>query len=171
MQNFVYKHSKSPNICFRSVHVGNQSLRRHVYGAPNIDVLETLIRSFKLFSKPKVSNLGNSVAQEYISYLQISVNYLVVAQILHGREYLIDEFACLHLRERSPVPDSALEVPLVAKLGDNVAVIIAGKHLDAVENVGMLEGFQDVYLGVEELYEGGALHRGQLDDLDGRHLI
>lgn len=84
MQYLIYKHPKGPNIGFRSVDIGEQSFRRHVDGAADVNVLETLIRGLEFLCKPKVGNLSNSVTEEDVRHFKIPVDDLVIAQILQG---------------------------------------------------------------------------------------
>ena len=137
MQYLIYKYSKGPNISFRPINIREQPFRGHVDGATNVDVLETFFGSFEFLSKPKICNLSNSVTEEYVRYFEISMNDLVVTHVLHGRECFVYQFACLQLREWSPVSDSALEIAFVTKLGNNITVVVARENLDTVEDVRM----------------------------------
>lgn len=64
-----------------------------------------------------------------------------------------------------------LQVALIAKLGDDVTISIAGKNLKTSKNIWMAEFFQYVYFGKKKLLEFLRLEGIQLYDLNGYNLI
>ncbi len=67
--------------------------------------------------------------------------------------------------------DLALKVPLVAELGDDVAIAVAGEDLEALEHVGVAELLEDVDLREEQFLQLLALEGLELDDLDGHDVV
>ena len=63
------------------------------------------------------------------------------------------------------------QVALVAKLGDDVAVAVAGEDLEAAEDTGMAEFLEDVDFGEKELFQFFALEGLELNNFDGDNLV
>jgi hypothetical protein len=57
----------------------------------------------------------------------------------------------LGLVEVAILSESRLEISLSAKLGDDIAVSIAGEYLEALENIGMAEFFENIDFREEQL--------------------
>lgn len=80
MKKLINDDSESPDVCFWSVLIVNETLGTHVNGTANIEVSEFF---FVFDSKAKVSNFGISVlGQKDIGQFKVPVDYRIVFKVL-----------------------------------------------------------------------------------------
>jgi hypothetical protein len=99
----------------------------------------------------KVCDLGYSVVSEDVGNFEISVDDILRGEVLQPPEDVGNDAGGLPLLEPGFLLDLGLEVALVAQLGDDVAVAIAGEDLEAAQDVGMVHFLEHFDLGEEEL--------------------
>jgi hypothetical protein len=75
------------------------------------------------------------------------------------------------LVEVSLFAKSRLKVTFSAELGDDIAVAVAGENLEAFEDIGVAQLFEDIDLREEQLLQLFAFERLKLHDLDGDDFI
>jgi hypothetical protein len=73
VQKFVDHESESPDVCFGSIQILAEALRRHVEWRPDVDVFELFAG---VHCKPEISYFGCSVLQEYVGGFDVSVDEL-----------------------------------------------------------------------------------------------
>lgn len=64
---------------------------------------------------------------------------VLLRQVFDALVHFVDQLAGVLLVERALGSDFTLDVAAVAQLGDDVAVIGAGEHLQTIEDVRMFE--------------------------------
>ena len=79
-------------------------------------------------------------------------------------------FPTMRLVDEGCLAKPRLKVPLVADLCDDVTIVSAGENFETVEDVGVLQGFEDLNLGVQKLDESGGTHAAELNYLDCYHI-
>jgi hypothetical protein len=84
--------------------------------------------------------------QEHVGYFQVPVNHIFFCEVIQSFEDILDDGFSPVLVEVSFLPQSGLEISLVAEFGDNVAVPVAGEDLIALEDVGVAELFEYIDL-------------------------
>lgn len=75
---------------------------------------------------------------------------ILLGKIVQPLKDISDDGFSLVLVEISLLPQSRLQIPFVAQLGDDVTVPIASEDLMAFEDVGVAEFFEHVNLREEE---------------------
>lgn len=91
--------------------------------------------------KPKVSDLPNPILEEDISGLQIAMDNAMLGQVLQPLRDFIDNLAPVQIMVLLGV---LLEVSSFAELGDEVAVVVRELYVDELEDVGVVQLFDDV---------------------------
>lgn len=117
----------------------------------------------------EVSDLRSAVMQKYIGSLEVPVGHSHLPQIpqpLVHIEYQLSQF-CLRKRPLLSF-DPLLQIPLVAKLSDNIAISIGEERFIELDDIGVTHLLQDADLLEDELLEVLGLERVERDDLD-RH--
>lgn len=84
--------------------------------------------------------------QEHIGYFQIPVDDILFCEVIQSLEDILDDGFSPILIEISFLPQSGLEISLVAQFGDDVAIPVAGEDLIALEDVGVAELFEYIDL-------------------------
>ena len=79
MQKLIDQYSKSPDICFGSILIADQSLRTHVDGTTNRNIFEG---GFGPYGEAKVCNFERAVVYKNIGNFNISRDYKVLIQVL-----------------------------------------------------------------------------------------
>ncbi len=88
--------------------------------------------------KAKVCDFGHSLVDEDVGNFEITVDNIFGGKVLEAFVDVGDNVVDFPLLELVLFLDPPLEVSLVAQLGDDVAVSIAGEDLEAVEHVGVV---------------------------------
>ena len=83
---------------------------------------------------------------EYIRYFQIAVDDAHFTQVQKSGINVSHDSICFFLRESSFFAELCLEIALVAKLSDYIAMSIAGKYFIAFEDIRVVEFFENVDL-------------------------
>lgn len=146
MQHLKEKHSKSPNIRFRTIDIANQSFRCHVSRRADAHVLEL---PFTMRCEPKISNLCFPLWEEYIRSLDISMHNAHRLQIQQSlKNILNDGVGLIHIIfvPEMSLPYSFCKISFLAQLINAVAVIGSSEVLNAWDYVGMLQPFDNVEL-------------------------
>ena len=94
--------------------------------------------------EPEVSNLGLALVHENVSDFEVSVDHVLLSEVEKTLEDVSDDGGRLVLVKVAVLPETRLEVSLVAELGDDVAVAVAGENLKALEHIGVTQFFEDV---------------------------
>lgn len=92
----------------------------------------------------EVGNFGLGVVHEDVSYFEVPVDDVLLCQVLQSLEDVLDDGSCLVFIEVALLPQTGFEVSLIAELGDDVAVAVAGEDLEAAEDIGVAEFLEDV---------------------------
>ena len=79
------------------------------------------------------------------------MNDVLFSEVGQSLENILDYWGCLGLVEVAILSESRLEISLSAELGDDIAVSIAGEYLEALENIGMTEFFENINFREEQL--------------------
>lgn len=85
MKQLIDEDSKCPYVSFRAINIVNESFRRHINWGSNIDIFKV---GFCKLGESEISNFGNSIMQEYVSYFDISMDNMILCQILQAFEYI-----------------------------------------------------------------------------------
>jgi hypothetical protein len=88
-------------------------------------------------SEPKVGYFGLGVVHEDVGNFEVPVDDILLREVLQSFEDVLDDGGRLVLVEVPFLAQTGLEVSLVAELGDDVAVAVAGEDLEAAQDVGM----------------------------------
>ena len=88
-------------------------------------------------SEPEVGYLGLGVVHKDVGNFEVSVDDVLFGEVLQSFEDVLDDGGCLVLVKVPFLAETGLEVALVAELGDDVAVAVAGEDLEAAEDVGV----------------------------------
>lgn len=106
--------------------------------------------------------------QEDIGSLEVPVRHPHLPQIPQSLVHIEYQLSQLCLRKRALFSfDPLLEVPLVAKLSDNIAISIWEERLIELDDIGVAHLLQDADLLEDELLEVLGLECVERDDLDG----
>jgi hypothetical protein len=116
--------------------------------------------------KPKVPNLPNTLLQEHIRWLEITVNDVFFRQILTPLRKLICDDSPF---DAVIILGIFFQISTLAILSDEVAVIGSVEDIFECDYMGVFEGLVDIYFVVEEV-DISHVHVLQLDDLDGEAL-
>lgn len=118
----------------------------------------------------KIGNFDGPLGEENVSYLEISMDDILVGQVFEALEYFVNGFAGLPLGHGTLTLNPGFEVS-VAEFGDNVAIVGTGKNLIAAQNVGVIERLHDIDFRVEEVHEGWSLDATQLHYFNSHGLV
>jgi hypothetical protein len=121
--------------------------------------------------KAKVSDFGHSGVNKDIGNFEIAMDNVLGGQILQSFVHVSDDTMDFGLLQALFSLDFVLQIALIAKLSDDVAVSIARKDLEAAQDVGVVHLFEDFDLGEEEFLKLLRFQRVQLDDLYGHFLV
>lgn len=111
-------------------------------------------------AKPKISNLGSTLAEEYVGSLQISVYYIILLYAFIALDYIFDQCHSFDLIKWSVILNIFEEIAAFAKLGYDVDVVFSHKNVDSVENIGMFEQFQRIHLVIQQIVLDFVLYFG-----------
>lgn len=76
---------------------------------------------------------------------------ILFGKVRQSGEDIFDEGLCGFLCEVMSFSEFGLEIALVTEFGDNVTISIAGEYFETSKDVWMVELFQYVYFGEEQL--------------------
>lgn len=108
---------------------------------------------------------------EDVSELEIAVHHLLLIDLLESRHQLLKDDPCLQLSEASPTElFEVLEVAAIAKLHDQVKIILCPRNVVQLYHMWTLDFCQDVDLVFEVVEETGCETR-LLDDLYSEALL
>lgn len=97
MQHLIQEHPERPYIGLGTVDTLQQPFRRHVDGTAHVNILEVLTESHTLLpgalSKSEIGYLGNTILEENIGDLYVSVDDVVLRQV---------EQACVDVADQGP---------------------------------------------------------------------
>ena len=141
MQKLVYQHPKCPNIGLRSINIIDQSLRRHIDRRAYINILELTLGKF---SKSEICYFRLPFLYENVGHFEISMYYIILREVHQPFENIANIPISFELLQTLLRPQFTLQIPLIAVLGNDVAVAIAGEDLEASEYIGMIELFEDI---------------------------
>lgn len=141
MEQFKDEHTEGPDIRFWAVDVVDQALRRHVDGRSDVDVLEF---RFGKLCEPEICDFGLAVVDEDVGDFEIAMDDVIIGQIDEASENVADVCFCFEFFHGFFGSQFGLQIALVAQLGDNVAVAIAGEDFVALQHVGMLQFLQNL---------------------------
>ena len=74
---------------------------------------------------------------ENVGDFQISVDHILLSEVRKSLKYVSDDGGCLCLIEVAVLSQSRFEISFSTELSDNIAVAVAGKYLEALEDIGM----------------------------------
>lgn len=98
VQQFVYHDSKRPHVCLRAVNILYQSFRRHVDWRADVNISEfqSSINNLLLgeFCKAEVCDFCLVVVHEDICDLQVSVNHVLLSQVLEAQVNVSNDRHC-----------------------------------------------------------------------------
>lgn len=120
---------------------------------------------FHLACIAKPSNFDHFILEEEAGRFESAMDVLLLCEKQEPRYCIFEVDQCLALRDFSPSGHAIVQIPLVAELGDDVAVIDGGVDIEAVDEIGVLQFLQDLYLAVELVVP--SVLAAQVDDLDG----
>lgn len=92
-------------------------------------------------------------------------------KVIKSLEDVLDDWLSPVLIKVPFFPQPGFEIASIAQLCDDIAIPIAGKDLVALEDVGVIELFEDVNLREEELFKLLALQGLEFNDLYGYNFI
>ena len=69
------------------------------------------------------------------------MNYILFCQVLKPLKGFVYDLIGLSFGDGSSCPYSRLQIPIATQLSDDVAVVSAGEHLVAFQDVGMVKSF------------------------------
>lgn len=121
--------------------------------------------------KPKVGYLGLSIVHEDVRDFQVSVDDVLLCQVLQALVNVFDYGDGLLLTEELVDPELAFQIPLIAQLGYNIAVSIARKHFKATQNIRMVQLLQHFNLREQQLLQLPGLERIELYDFYCHSLV
>jgi hypothetical protein len=75
---------------------------------------------------------------KYIGHLQVSVDHVLLSEIVKTLEDVPDDGLGLVLIKIALFPESGLEIALVAEFCNDIAIPIAGEDLIAFENIDVI---------------------------------
>lgn len=168
MKKFVDENSKGPDISFGTIDVMDEAFWRHIDRRPDVDVLEFLLGEL---GEAEVSNFSLGIVHEHVGHFKVPVDHIFLSQVLQSLEDIFDYGSGLVLVEVPLLPEPWLQIALVAELGDDVAVAVAGEDLEASEDIGMAEFLEDIDFGEKELFQFFTFEGLQLHNFDGDNLI
>lgn len=99
------------------------------------------------------------------------MHVFLLREVEESSEDALEDYLSLGLLEWSSGGDAILEVALIAEFGDDVAVIDSAVDIEAVDEVGMLEFFEDLNFYVELFLHKLWLFVAQVDHLYGHLLL
>jgi hypothetical protein len=144
MQHLIDKNSKRPYISFRSIHVINESLRRHISWRTNANIFKLALT---MRCKSKISYFRLTIRHQNISSLNISMYYIHWLQVKQSLKYIfkynirpIDIF----LITKMPFSKFFCKISAFTILIDRITVVISSKVLIACYYIGMPKPFYDV---------------------------
>lgn len=126
MQQFVDEHPECPDISLRAVDVLNESFRGHVDGRTDVDVLKFTLGQL---GEPKIGQFGLAIVYEYVSDLQVPVDYVIFREIKQPLEDVLNIALGLMLLQGTFTSNLALQIPLITQFGDDIAIAVAGEDL------------------------------------------
>lgn len=100
-----------------------------------------------------------SCVHEDICDLEISMNDVLFSEVGQSLEYVFDDGGCLGLVEITILSESGLKISFATELGDDIAVSIAGEYLEALENIGMAQFFENINFRKQQLLQFFAFER------------
>jgi hypothetical protein len=90
---------------------------------------------------------------EYVGDLDVAVDDLVLIEIQQSLKDVPDVRLRPPLRKTAFFPQFGLEIALVAELGDDVTVAVAGEYIETAQHIGVVQFLQDVDLRKQELLQ------------------
>lgn len=164
MKHFIHGNTKSPNIGFGSILMQEESFRAHVNGASDADILEGFVI---LNGKPKISNFGDTgIGHKYIGRFKISVNNVSLIQIKQTLVQLVDDASDILFVKILIVKDHFLKISAAVVLGDDVAIILALKYIQAPDDIVVVQLFKNGHFILEQLLGYFRSQRIEFDNFD-----
>ena len=117
--------------------------------------------------EPEVGYLGDPILEEDVGHFEVPVDDPLGGEVEEALVDVGDDALEAGVVEGAGLLDPGLQVALVAELGDDVAVAVAGENLQAPQDVGVVQLLQHRDLGVEQLLELLGFEGVQLNDFDG----
>ena len=91
--------------------------------------------------------------QEHIGDFQIPMHHFLIRQLQQPLHDILNDRTRLLLREVPLLAEGTLKIAPVTQLSYDVAIALGVEHLVALEDVGVVELFQDVDLGEKQLLQ------------------
>lgn len=124
-----------------------------------------------LLGEPEVSNYRVPLAQENVGKFQISMQEFVLPHFNEPAHNVPQKFSGLLFTASAFFLQPFTQIPLVAILSDDVAVGGFPNNIVTLENVGMVEGCQGLYLAVEHFPTDSVLDSFHVDGFDSNYLV
>ena len=134
MHQLIDEYSKGPNIGFWTIEIINKSFRTHIDWASNGHILENFVSPD---GESEITEFISVLMDKNIRYFKITVNDAKIRQILQCLIHRKDNFLECMMRKLWYFSNILIEIPALAKLGDDVAIIDAGVNIVAFDNIGM----------------------------------
>lgn len=110
--------------------------------------------------------------QEDVSSLEVTVSYTHLPQVLQALVHIDYQLAYFRISKLlSLALETFLEISLIAKFSDDVAIAIREERLVELDDVGVAHLLKNAYLLEDQLLEMFRLQSIQGDDLDGDYFI
>ena len=120
MQHLEKYGAKRPDVVFGGVDIVLQGLGAHVEGRSYVDCF--LGVGGDLFSEAEVGDFDGFVLDEDVGRFEVSVKKAIFGDVREAHDNFPDEGDGLLLGQLLPLFEEMLEIPLIAKLGDDVAL-------------------------------------------------
>lgn len=121
-------------------------------------------------AEPEVCDLDDSVVEENVAWLEVSVEYVGLGQRFESDEQLLQDFQGFELREKLLLVQQRLQRPAVGELIDQVHIVGCLEHLQELDDVRVVDFGERLDLVHGELVQFGNFPVFfKFDYLDGHH--
>lgn len=168
MKKFIDQHAECPNISLRPIDIVDQTLRRHVNRRSNIYILELILRKFR---EPEICYFCLSFVNKNVRNFEIAMYYIILGEVHQPFKNIANIPISLKLLQILLRPQLTLQIPLITKLSNDIAIAIARKNLMASQYIRMVELFKYIDFREEQLLQFLALEAVELDDLDCDYIL
>lgn len=167
MDHLVQDHSQRPAITLLTVERAQIGFRRHVGRRAHIEGLDDLFGPDDL-AEAEIDDGGVEILiNEYIRWFEISVDDAVERDGVAPNQYLFEDIHGFLLAESSLHGNVVFQRAALAQLGDNVAEVVFFQDVVQLDNMVAADGFQRVFLILEQRPRSLIVNAPQIDGFDG----